>query len=219
MKPVLVTLAWCFCAVGCGGSTASASGAVADAAVDVVDVAESDAAGRGEAAVRGTALGHAFSPHDALAFVNHPQMNSSIPNIVTLLIPANFDETCAQAKQDTLQNAARPNTADLAIYVSAGQDPLVVGTYVAASGTPNDAGAMTVSGNYVLTDSNCSRASEETLSGGSVTVTAVNATAISGIFDLTFPSGDRLSGEFAAPLCYVYVPQTGLGPPPVKCLH
>jgi hypothetical protein len=229
MKVELLTIAWTSCAASCGGAKALApADASNDAAVSMSDVmvtatldgAITDGSYGGGAEVRGTAGGQAFASHGAIGVSTQAPSDPSVPNLVTIGIPANFDLTCAQEKQSSSMNIARPSHSLLAFSLSAGGTPLVAGTYIAASNSAGDAGAMTASGAYTVTDANCSRVFQEMVTGGSVTVTAVDSTAISGSFELSFPNGDQLTGQFDAPLCYVFVRGFGaIVPPPPTCLH
>ena len=217
MNRNVATLPWIFWAVHCGGSTPLAESGAPDAAVDVGHDALSVGMDEGDADVQGTANGQTFSSREAMGVVNHLQTSdSSVPNLVTVAIPANFNSTCDQFKQDILKNTTHPNQAVLTIDVAAGAAPLTPGVY-AVSNAPADAGAMAATGLFSATDSNCNRTSEAAATAGSVTVTAVDAVAISGMFRLWFQNGDDLAGEFFAPFCYVFVPQTGIAPPPAVC--
>jgi hypothetical protein len=172
------------------------------------------------AEVRGTAGGQAFASHGAIGVSTQAASDPSVPNFVTIGIPANLDLTCAQEKQNTSMNIDQPSRSILAFGLSAGGTPLVTGTYIVASNDGGDAGGMTASGAYTATDANCGRVFQEMVTGGSVTVTAVDRTAISGSFELSFPSGDQLDGQFDAPLCYVYVRGYGaIVSPPPTCSH
>ena len=218
MKRNLATLAWIFWAVHCGGSTPLAESGAPDATADVEHDALNVGMDEGDADVQGTANGQTFSSREAMGVVNHLQTSdSSVPNAITIAVPANFNSTCDQFKQDILKNATHPNQAVLTIdVVAAGAGPLTSGIYTVAN-APADAGAMTAIGLFSVTDSNCSRTSEASATAGSVTVTAVDAASIAGMFHLSFQNGDDLAGEFFAPLCYVFVPQTGIAPPPAIC--
>lgn len=54
---------------------------------------------------------------------------------------------------------------------------------------------------YQAQDANCTETVNEGASSGTVTYTTANSSVIAGSFDVTFPSGDHLTGTFSAPLC------------------
>ncbi len=114
-------------------------------------------------------------------------------------------------------NTEPPNQS-LLTFILSESAPLVAGTYYATNSV-GDAGKMTVFGAYSVYDANCNRVFQESFTGGSVTLTAVDGIAISGSFELSFPSGDQLAGQFVAPLCYVFIPQVGIVNPPPTCSH
>ena len=221
MKRNIVALAWFVSAAQCGGLSDFRDGDAAVGQADRGDGAVDGGMNGGHAAVQGAAGGQTFSPHGAIGLINHLQTSDpSVPNLVTLAIPANFDLTCEQFKQDGMMNITHPNEAVLVIYVlQAGSSPLVPGAYPVASPS-TDAGAMTASGFYSVTDSKCSRTFQESFTAGSVMVTAVDTVSITGTFHLTFSNGDDLDGQFFAPLCYTFGPEPGgIVPRSPTCVH
>jgi hypothetical protein len=56
---------------------------------------------------------------------------------------------------------------------------------------------------YSSTNGNCVKSYGESATSGTVTLTNITATEIDGSFDVTFSSGDHLTGSFSAPVCSV----------------
>ncbi len=60
-----------------------------------------------------------------------------------------------------------------------------------------------VSASYNLSNATCATLISTNAVGGTVTLTNSQADLVEGNFDLTFGSGDHLTGTFSAPQCYV----------------
>jgi hypothetical protein len=85
-----------------------------------------------------------------------------------------------------------PNTA------AGSSSPVPPGTY-SISG---NSGAYFVRAGLAVTDANCNLKSiTSDASDGSIEIISVTPMLVTGRFDLTFPSGDHLTGQFAAPVC------------------
>jgi hypothetical protein len=72
----------------------------------------------------------------------------------------------------------------------------------AVASNPQDAAASAHYYSADCTQSPCSSGLVEA-TNGSITVSAIDAAAVTGTFDVSFPSGDRLTGTFTAPTCPV----------------
>lgn len=88
----------------------------------------------------------------------------------------------------------------------------VVPITVAGSSSPVPAGAYSVRGDnggmffvhagFEATDANCMNENiTSDATDGTVDLVSVSPTSMTGRFDLTFPSGDHLKGQFDAPVC------------------
>ena len=62
---------------------------------------------------------------------------------------------------------------------------------------------MTATASYTQLDPACGNPSVETATSGNVIVSAIDRQSISGSFDLAFPNGDSVTGEFSGPACVV----------------
>ncbi len=113
-------------------------------------------------------------------------------------------------------NNARSDLVTLALFVSntggqgAAPPPIVAGTYMIGSQYDPDAGInQSATANLLVSDSTCHSDGSEQANMGSITFTSITADAIVGTYDVTFYSGDHLTGSFNAPTC------TSNLPPPV----
>jgi len=58
---------------------------------------------------------------------------------------------------------------------------------------------------YTLTDANCLPVQSDRAISGTVTITSIGNGDVSGNFDLTFDSGDHVTGSFSAKNCYPFL--------------
>jgi hypothetical protein len=210
---------------GCGGSIEPAgsrpTGIDASAAADGTNGA--DGPNPGVAKVQGTAGGQTFSSDGAVGILwGPPQMGSPAPSLVALIVAANFVATCNELKDECFQHTAHPNEAVLRVILGTGTTPLRPGAYaVTTSASGDGAAGAVVSASFTATDANCTPTTQESATGGSITVSAVDGSSIAGDFEFNFQSGDLLRGEFSAPYCNWYPNNCGteVAPPPVTCLH
>ena len=103
---------------------------------------------------------------------------------------------------------APANTTLLEIRVSSfsGTSPPAPGTYpVGLNSNQTAFGFAEVAGN----DPQCVQTISQTAQSGSITLDTVGSAAVSGSFDLTFPNGDHLRGQFYGPVCNVDLSKLG----------
>ena len=104
-------------------------------------------------------------------------------------------------------NASRGDLTTIAMYVRSTGEPsgqaIAPGTYpVGGSFDPDSGVQQTVQVSLLATDADCGSTLDE-MSGqnGSITLTSITPQAVAGSFDVTFYSGDHLTGTFNAPQC------------------
>lgn len=148
----------------------------------------------GSATVNATIQGATFQAQDAWSGVGIADGGGySFAGVMV----ANFKNSCVE-----LSSASQPAGAAI---IEITVDPGVAGTFpiatVPAGGHTNFAQALYISGcgnGCYSKATNADRAAS-----GTVTLTAVNTSAIEGSFDLIFPGGDHATGTFSAPACNV----------------
>jgi hypothetical protein len=195
-------------ATACGGATFPAG---EDAGVPIVGDSGATAGqdAEGVAAVTGTAGGLAFEGRSAVGTFSPYQ------NFTAIVIPANFEQSCADLQQAIRDHSVHSHSRFLLIELFSGTSPASPGEYVVAASTPGDAGPTPSFAMYRVADANCSF-TDEYAEGGNVVLTTADSRTIAGRVDLTFSNGDALSGTFSAPVC-VETPVPNFSPP-VKCL-
>jgi hypothetical protein len=171
--------------------------------------------------VMGTLGGRPFSARGALALFNSG-FGPGIPPQVAVGMPQNFDLTCDLLKKEAVSRIEHANAAALDLFIETGGPPVRPGVYPVPppdAGAASGAVAMTAMGWYQQLDGDCGAPSPETATSGSVVVSAIDRTAISGSFDLTFPNGDFATGQFSGPVCVVFEGSTGaIAPRPPVCV-
>jgi hypothetical protein len=219
MRVYLREAAWLSCVAAC--SARSTTPAVDSELANTPRVAASpevDANAGGSITVMGTLGGRPFSARGALALFNLG-FGPGIPPEVAVGMPENFDLTCDLLKKDMASRIEHANAAALDLFIDTGGPPVRPGVYPVLrpdAGAASGAVAMTVSGWYQQLDGDCGAPSPETATSGSVVVSAIDRTAISGSFDLTFPNGDFVTGQFSAPVCVIN--EGGYDAPPPRCV-
>ncbi len=208
---LLVAAAYGLWVAGCGGATLAGSGDAGTATRgDAGATAETD--GEGPAVIVGTAGGRAFSARGAI-----DEVSGESASFATIVIPANFDLSCADLQQAARSGSARANLRFLIIWLFGTATSMVPGVYDATPSAPSNTGARSATAFYRVLDATCS-ATDEYAASGNVAVTAVDSATISGHLDLTFPNGDTLTGTFSAPVCPVVTRPVEVSPPPTTCV-
>lgn len=118
---------------------------------------------------------------------------------------SNITGTCAllqSAATATTANVDVPNTTELHVRVfqATGADaPIPPGTYPVMHSYTD---MYQLQAGVEMTDGTCSNLpTTADASDGSVTLDSVSPTSVTGTFDLTFPDGRHLTGQFEAPVC------------------
>jgi hypothetical protein len=139
---------------------------------------------------------------DQVAFVDTDTAHEAGPGAFsdTVVVLSKRGDLCAVAQ-------AGEATAQLdhfkIVVQSPGHTSTPPGTY------PVDGTAISAA--HLVYDDTCGFRVVDTATAGAVTLTAVDAHAVAGSFDVTLRSGSRLTGTFAAPACSV-PPDAGIVP-------
>jgi hypothetical protein len=162
----------------------------------------SSSTGGTAAAISGTFAGQAPAAADSAAF-----SGASASGAFLSVLIASTNGVCAAA-QDYVSTA---NSSRLEMIIQsfgpAAVSAILAGTYTITNGDPaSDANgnALEVSADYNALNAACQPIIAGTTSvavSGWITVLSVSATEVTGSFDLTFPSGDELTGYFRSPVC------------------
>jgi hypothetical protein len=163
-------------AAACGGSIAQGE--------------PTDASSNGSATVEGTVLGQSIPTTTTLALMDGTKG--------LLVVMNNLDDACAdwQAGRDRRQPGVRSFVLAVA---SAGNQPVGAGTYSIIL-TPPQAPPY-ANATYSSLDGTCQLVYFIEPASGTVTLQTVSASLVTGSFDVTLYTGDRVQGTFSAPVC------------------
>jgi hypothetical protein len=187
-----------------GGGTSTIDGSSTDAAAD-------GSAG-GSASVSGTAKGQVFAAEGASSVVGTRMTSTGTVGEVEILVVAHFTGgICARLMRP--QDVANAYSQLIVLVVSSTTQgsQVMPGVYPVTLGGPTQAA-------YGANDANCNSTSPESATSGTITLSVVDATSTDGTFDLTFPTGDHLTGSFSAPVCSVSLSNVSRPGPPTTCL-
>jgi hypothetical protein len=146
--------------------------------------------------VSGSAGGQSFVVRDAVGLYNTTREYSGV--FVT-----NFPASCTLLQSGS---TAPPQTQLLAIELIANGLGRAPGPGTYTLGTTQNV-AFVIS--YVASDVNCNMTTNEQPTAASVILDSVDATAVTGTFDVTFANGDHLTGQFDGPVCNVDITNLG----------
>jgi hypothetical protein len=100
-----------------------------------------------------------------------------------------------------------PNASALSLIVTAPGSAIGTGKYsVGASST------ISFEGEFATSTATCGEGINEEVASGAITFTEISSASVKGTFDVTMNSGDRLTGNFDAPICNVSLRSIGVGP-------
>ena len=158
------------------------------------------------ASVQGTAAGQTVTVNDDIGLVGTMSAGGAHQSYAGVLL-TNKAGTCGIIQSNT--NPASVSALSLLVAISSAGTPPAVGpgTYAINDGTaqPPDAnGNVTVAGAaFVVNDASCVKVTDEKASAGTITISSVTSGMVTGHFDVTFPAGDHLTGDFSSPVCSV----------------
>lgn len=167
------------------------------------------------ASVSGTFAGQ---PLDALDSASFSGTSTDIAFLSEII--ASTPGVCSAAQDHVAQ--ANGTRLELVVQSFGGGSPkpIAPGKYTITHGDP----AVDANGNFLLAsaqynalDASCQPTIADTTSSatsGSITVTSLSASMISGRFDLVFPNGDELTGNFSSPVCSDQAPPDAPTPTP-----
>jgi len=151
-----------------------------------------DGSTAGGTTVTGTIHGLDFGIVDAASAVAH---NGTGTSSFATIILSSHSGICADANADVI----RANRRELVLFVGVGSGnslaaPTSTGTFAVAS--PGNGPYSTVTAEVV--DGACAPVTSDTASAvsGSTTLTAIDGDRFAGTFDVTFDSGDHVTGSF-----------------------
>jgi hypothetical protein len=159
--------------VGCGGSSGGGGGG-----------------GGGGATVSGTLGGQAVATTDQVGLVGTETTNGTTVAFAAAVI-TNLPGACAIAQS----NGNPRNSQTLVLEVGEEGTAVPPGTY-SIGGTTTVALAT-----FVAQDDTCTQTAQDTGTSGTITITTASSTEVAGSFDVTFNTGDHLTGTFSAPVC------------------
>jgi hypothetical protein len=139
----------------------------------------------GEATMTGTLLGKSFTPVDAVSATN-----TTGGTTTTTIVFTDFAGAC-----DMLQGDVIGGSSDILSFTFTGSSPLGTGTFSVTAPTRG-----TTAEGHFAEFTVCGSTAAESTSAGTITVTGVDSSGITGTFDLTFES-DHVTGTFTAPTC------------------
>jgi hypothetical protein len=151
--------------------------------------------GGGSSSVTGTAGGTALATVDQVGLVGTEVSDGQNVAYAGVAL-TNVAGTCGVLQR----HGDPPNAQVLTLVVGTTGTTVTPGTYTVGSTS-----SSTASVQYDAQDANCVQTTDETASGGTVTLAVVSGSQVEGNFDVTFPGGDHLTGTFTAPVCSVDV--------------
>jgi hypothetical protein len=174
-----------------------------------------------QATVNGTIGGQPIASADTIAATG--TTTGQFGNVAYLSeFIGNVTGACALAQQH--QNKANATGIELVIQTEGPekQSPIGPGTYAITNGSPAGyavTSRLTVTAAYLSFDGQCNNTIADTAAQagiGTITIVAVSPSSVSGNFDLTFPNGEAVSGNFDSPVC-TYNPLAPQPAAPVAC--
>jgi hypothetical protein len=153
-------------------------------------------AGGGSSSVTGTVSGAVVPTNDTIALVGPVTVTDPLTGVALtlqelLVLVSNAPNLCAIAQG----SHNPPNITSLGISVGS-VNPIVTGTFPVGSASADPAAGVA----YTAVDAMCMGTTNQGQSG-TVTISTITSTTVTGNFDVLLTSGDHLSGHFVAPVC------------------
>jgi len=107
------------------------------------------------------------------------------------VVITNLAGSCAIAER----NGNPPNAQSLLLEAGVKGTSVPPGTY-----TIGDTTSVALA-EFTAQDATCTQTTDDKGTAGTITLTSSSSTEVSGSFDVTFDSGDHVTGTFSAPVC------------------
>jgi hypothetical protein len=164
-------------------------------------------AGDGSAAVNGTISGQTVPTAGTTAISVTQSSDAGLSLTVEGVLISNAVGECGRAQAHTVM----PGLTGLLLVVGGFGNSVPTGTYPIGMLTAAGQEAMA---SYTVDDGHCMTMSSVRATGGTITLTRSDSSDVAGTFDVTFASGDHVTGSFSTPVCPVeYTPDAG----PASC--
>lgn len=112
--------------------------------------------------------------------------------------------SCSFVQSSFDSNTNYANADVLVLAVGSASSSIAAGTYDIVAADAGQSGATTgATAQFQTTTSTCGNGLDLTATSGTITVSAVSSTRISGTYDVTFGSQGSFTGSFDSPLCAV----------------
>jgi hypothetical protein len=172
---------------------------------------DSGTLGGGSGTLNGSVDGITFTPVDEVAATG-PINGASGPEYALGVILSDVAGACSVAQNAQAGGCQRASSTQLALaVVTNGSTPIGPGTYpVTTNFSPSNVGPgqTLATGNFTQADSACAFQPSAVVSGfpdyqatsGSVTITQIDSSTVSGTYSLNFNYGS-VGGDFVAPVC------------------
>jgi hypothetical protein len=145
---------------------------------------------------------------------------TSTGQAVIVVLTNRSDATCAAAQAEATSGTsfAFANFVELALLVSNATGTVAPGTYSIVS--PSSTARSGAAAIFGTTNATCASVIDSTAASGSITLTQISATDVSGTYDVSFGSEGSFSGAFDVAVCDLpdagTVSGSGGGPPACK---
>ena len=150
----------------------------------------------GSASVTGTVSGVVIPTNDTIGVSGTTTDNGPLQPVAGAQL-ANVGNLCT-----ILQHDGDPASSErLYVRVVGASGAIAAGTYM-LNGPGGVGGAVSL----LVQDQNCTPTVQQTATTGSVTLTTVSSSTVAGSFDVTFPTGDHVTGTFSGPVCTFSTP-------------
>src|ERR1019366_3597056 len=147
--------------------------------------------GSGSASVTGTVSGNSIPTSDTIGVRGTTTDNGPLQPVAGALL-TNVGNVCGILQNDG--NPASSQVLDVRVVGASGD--VTTGTYM-LNGPGGIGGAVSL----LLQDQSCNPTLHSTATQGSGTLTPASSVTVAGSFDVTFPTGDHVTGTFSGPVC------------------
>jgi hypothetical protein len=195
--------------VACGGTTAGAAGGGTSSLTG--SVASTTFTVASQVAAMGTdssSCTSGFSPDGGTT----GEMCTSSGQVVIVVLTNRSDASCAAAQADEATGASFDFASfdELELAVVAPTGTVTTGTFPVVGDTGPAPTTTAAGADFTTTDASCNTVVQALATSGSITLTQLTATTVSGTYDVTFGTQGSFSGSFAVDICQL--PDAGGAP-------